>query len=193
MPSRPFLLFFLLRFPLGTCLWLDLLGLKRASCASRASFLSASVILFGAGDFGAGRNLSLVVSAASLHCTLTVVVFFVPCLLSQSCFQRVRLLAISASCSKDSVGGASARRLAVSPFSYWTLTACFTSLSSPMRRMWPSHTNFLLRIASKTLKVLLRGLASVCADLPVILEIKRAFAPFIAADASRVRRQASLP
>ena len=195
--SSPFLLRFLFRrfrFALARCSFVLSFGLKSVVCASLASCFSAFVIRFGAGVAGAGRNLSLVVSPSSFHCISTLVVLAaVPCFSSQICFHSARFFAIFTSCWNELVGGESLSRLDISLFSYWTLTACFTRRSSPIRRMCPSHSNLRFLIARSTLKVLLRGLASACAVFPVILDINLALAPFIAAEASLVRRQASLP
>ena len=165
-------------------------GLKRALWASRRSDFSFAVMRFGSGVFGAGRNLSRVVGALSFHLIST------PGgrpLSVQDLFHFSRLLTSLVRWSKDFDGGASASMLEKSPFSYCTFTACFTRRSSPILRMWPSHSCFRLRIARTTSKVRLFGLASVWTSLTVIREISLALTPLIAAVAALVSRQASQP
>ena len=124
-------------------------------------FLRALFVGFGSGVLGAGRiSMHAGGAAASFHCTVTFRALSCSTLLVQVNFQRVLFSAILINCSKELVGGASASMLVKSLLSYCTLTACLTRRSSPILRMWPSHSCFLFLMAWITSKVRLRGLAS---------------------------------
>ena len=163
-------------------------------CASRSRYFIAVVLgSFGFGDGGVGRSRTWSVGAFLFQVILSLLAFVVMPRFVHDCFHSLLFCAKRTSSSKDVACGASASIFDVSPLRYCIFTACLTRRSSSIRSMCPSHSCLRFLIASKMLNVLVRGLASSCADLPVMRDMHRALAPLIAALAVGVSLHASQP
>ena len=101
--------------------------------------------------------------------------------------------AMSTSSSKVPAAGASMNRSPGFLFANCTFAAIFTKRSLFIRRMCPSHTNRRCLTSATRSYVLVVLLASCLDVLPVILDMHRAFVPFIFAMVSGVKCHASLP